>query len=229
LAEDGGREEDEEDIFVGGVWGCWRASLGPVGAVRSFLQCLSLGNGNNQSKSNAERKQPSSWGDARRGSCKRSRHHNTNRHFSVSGIRQATHYDIIRFLTSSNQSRRKREIPVFFLSTPHMPWPFCPQCKATLSVDSSGDIKCPVCAYHSNLADIEVPSVTTYSARRPPPLWAQTKKTVHKPVRATIDEPCPQCQAPQVGYYTVQLRSVDEGQTVFYECAACQYTWSVHN
>ncbi len=29
-------------------------------------------------------------------------------------------------------------------------------------------------------------------------------------------------------YYTMQLRSVDEGQTVFYECAKCGYTFSLN-
>ena len=47
--------------------------------------------------------------------------------------------------------------------------------------------------------------------------------------RATIDEPCPKCDRTEVEYYTLQLRSVDEGQTAFYDCKGCGHTWSVNN
>jgi DNA-directed RNA polymerase I subunit RPA12 len=117
-----------------------------------------------------------------------------------------------------------------------MVWPFCPSCRATLRVDSSGSIECDVCPHRSNLSELkELPSSTTYSADRAIPLWAKTDaeqdalKRTPKPVRATIEEPCIKCSHPEVGYYTVQLRSVDEGQTVFYECPNCIYTWSVNN
>jgi DNA-directed RNA polymerase I subunit RPA12 len=117
-----------------------------------------------------------------------------------------------------------------------MPWPFCPGCHATLRVDSSGLIQCDVCSYKSNLSEMdELPTTTTYSAPRPEPIWAksdeeqQALKRSKEPVRATIEEPCIKCAHPEVGYYTVQLRSVDEGQTVFYECPNCQHTWSINN
>jgi DNA-directed RNA polymerase I subunit RPA12 len=119
-----------------------------------------------------------------------------------------------------------------------MPWPFCPNCGATLKVESSGDIDCEVCTYHSNLEELpahELPSRTTYSMPRPVPLWARSNEEQEAlrqskdPVRATIEEPCVKCGHPEVGYYTVQLRSVDEGQTVFYECPNCKHTWSINN
>ena len=117
-----------------------------------------------------------------------------------------------------------------------MPWPFCPNCRATLKVDSSGQINCDMCGYCSNLAELhELPSRTTYSMPRPTPIWAksdeeqQALRQSKEPVRATIEEPCVKCGHAEVGYYTVQLRSVDEGQTVFYECPSCKHTWSINN
>jgi DNA-directed RNA polymerase I subunit RPA12 len=122
------------------------------------------------------------------------------------------------------------------LSLPHiMTWPFCPDCRATLKVDGTGDINCDVCPYKSNLSRFQPPSTTTYSSLSPSPIWAKSDaeqaalKTYQDPVRATIEEPCIRCAHPEVGYYTVQMRSVDEGQTVFYECPNCKHTWSINN
>ena len=39
---------------------------------------------------------------------------------------------------------------------------------------------------------------------------------------ATIQMTCPECGRPEVRYYTLQLRSADEGSTVFYTCE-CGY------
>lgn len=117
-----------------------------------------------------------------------------------------------------------------------MPWPFCPSCRATLRVDSSGAVECGICPYKSNLSQItSIPSRTTYSSERPTPLWAKSDeeqaalKQSSEPTRATIEEACIKCGHPEVGFYTVQLRSVDEGQTVFYECPKCKHTWSLNN
>mmetsp|Transcript_28036 Transcript_28036/g.41405 ORF Transcript_28036/g.41405 Transcript_28036/m.41405 type:complete len:118 (+) Transcript_28036:88-441(+) len=117
-----------------------------------------------------------------------------------------------------------------------MAWPFCPSCRATLKVDSSGSIQCVVCSYNSNLSSLaRLPSATTHSSDRPIPLWAKSDeeqaalRESQKPCRATVEEPCIKCGALEVGFYTLQLRSVDEGQTCFYECPSCNHTWSINN
>ena len=43
-------------------------------------------------------------------------------------------------------------------------------------------------------------------------------ENVSRERRATVDEPCPKCDNHVLRFYTMQLRSADEGQTVFYEC-----------
>ena len=40
---------------------------------------------------------------------------------------------------------------------------------------------------------------------------------------AVINEQCPQCGNKEMRYYTQQLRSADEGTTVFYTCEGCGY------
>lgn len=46
-----------------------------------------------------------------------------------------------------------------------------------------------------------------------------------------VDEPCPKCGHPEMSFYTMQLRSADEGSTVFYECLnkACGHKFSLNN
>jgi hypothetical protein len=36
-----------------------------------------------------------------------------------------------------------------------------------------------------------------------------------------VDEECPKCSTRGVEFFTMQLRSADEGSTVFYECKEC--------
>lgn len=38
-----------------------------------------------------------------------------------------------------------------------------------------------------------------------------------------IDRKCPKCGNNKMSYATLQLRSADEGQTVFYTCTKCNF------
>lgn len=40
---------------------------------------------------------------------------------------------------------------------------------------------------------------------------------------AKIKERCPKCGNHEMTFHTMQLRSADEGQTVFYSCPKCRY------
>ena len=119
-----------------------------------------------------------------------------------------------------------------------MVWPFCPSCHNTLTVNASGDVNCSICKHTTNLSTYsksDLPSRTTTSADKPVPLWAKSDeeqaslRNLGEPKRMVVEEPCVKCGAAEVGFYTVQLRSVDEGQTVFYECPKCNHTYSVNN
>lgn len=43
------------------------------------------------------------------------------------------------------------------------------------------------------------------------------------------DVECPECHAKEMFYHTKQLRSADEGTTVFYRCGECGYKYNTNN
>lgn len=49
------------------------------------------------------------------------------------------------------------------------------------------------------------------------------------PEFAIVNEECPKCKNPQMKFFTLQTRSADEGQTVFYECPKCSFKSKVDN
>ena len=48
---------------------------------------------------------------------------------------------------------------------------------------------------------------------------------------ATVQENCPNadCDNTFMVFHTAQLRSADEGQTVFYNCVKCGYKYSINS
>jgi DNA-directed RNA polymerase I subunit RPA12 len=135
-----------------------------------------------------------------------------------------------------------------------MTWPFCPQCGTILDPPVRDDISCDFCRYTCPFNQISTGEIITHSGMRSKPAWVgedeeeeeeemlmagsslktlsqQTKSATKKKgsKHATIEEPCPKCSHPEMYFYTMQLRSVDEGSTVFYECPKCSHKFSVNN
>ena len=110
-------------------------------------------------------------------------------------------------------------------------WPFCPTCGTILDAPTDDFIKCTFCPYKCRFADLSIPEVITRSAPTTKPEWLdeENKEDSNAKKHATIEEPCPKCGNPEQYFYTMQLRSVDEGSTVFYECPQCSHQYSVNN
>ncbi|GMH94341.1 hypothetical protein TrVE_jg10373 [Triparma verrucosa] len=116
-------------------------------------------------------------------------------------------------------------------------FPFCPSCGTHVNFTSTGSLICPCCDLNSNLSVLPQTLTTKTSKSKPTvqPMWSKSDAEQARAKessglnRQTIEESCPKCDHPEVAFYTLQLRSVDEGQTAFYDCPNCQHTWSVNN
>ncbi|KAK8808719.1 hypothetical protein WA538_002369 [Blastocystis sp. DL] len=110
---------------------------------------------------------------------------------------------------------------------------FCRVCGSILDIPESGNIECGICHWTCHLSDLSNNTIVTFSRPKPVPHWLhemQQKENIQVgPTRAMVDEECPRCKNPQMSFYTVQLRSVDEGSTVFYKCLKCGYTYTLNN
>jgi len=105
---------------------------------------------------------------------------------------------------------------------------FCPDCMSILDLPDTTDIiSCFDCPFRITVAEMKQSDQVqnkNYDTRE------AAKASGLNPTmrRATVEEPCPNCEYHQLRFYTMQMRSVDEGQTVFYECEKCGHTYSTN-
>ncbi|XP_077234545.1 uncharacterized protein LOC143876734 [Tasmannia lanceolata] len=114
---------------------------------------------------------------------------------------------------------------------------FCSMCGTLLSLNSLKHAICPLCGFKRDVKEIEGKetsyTITAEDIRRelniePFVQLGRIPAAADRVQRAVVNEACPQCHHPQLEYYTRQLRSADEGQTVFYECPKCKHKFSVN-
>ncbi|RKO91940.1 transcription factor S-II-domain-containing protein [Blyttiomyces helicus] len=116
---------------------------------------------------------------------------------------------------------------------------FCPECGSLLDPPSGAEdsVACEVCGGLVVAQAFESIEVVTKSR---PGAFPDRPKTVveegaeedgnsHLRDGATIKEKCPKCDAPEMVFHTAQLRSADEGQTIFYSCVKCGYKYRVNS
>ncbi len=81
-------------------------------------------------------------------------------------------------------------------------------------------------------------SATTITTRSKPTAFPSALRSKRSAVQtlteedvqkdAVIEQTCPNCARKEMRYYAQQLRSADEGTTVFYSCV-CGYKFSTNN
>merc|ERR1711939_861467 len=119
---------------------------------------------------------------------------------------------------------------------------FCPTCGNLLDVPKDDDvITCAQCGHTEDAVQYENISITTRSHPDAFPSILKDRRSVVKSLadnkdlqddmtkKQEIEEKCPDCGHPTMTFHTLQLRSADEGSTVFYECPNCGHKHSTNN
>ncbi|UZJ55838.1 hypothetical protein CBS101457_005158 [Exobasidium rhododendri] len=117
---------------------------------------------------------------------------------------------------------------------------FCPSCGSLLDVPGDEDIiKCEPCGMTQDASIYDNLTITTRSHPSAfPSALRQARQLVHtakiseddQPQQATIKEMCPKCGTEEeMTFVNVQIRSVDEGSTLFYTCTKCGHKFTLNN
>ena len=115
---------------------------------------------------------------------------------------------------------------------------FCDSCGNLLDRTTGDTIECENCNATYPAAKYKKLEIITRSAPGAFPSVLKQKRSVVQVTappeqendgRATIQEKCPQCGNDTMTFFTLQLRSADEGSTVFYECPRCAHKHSTNN
>ncbi|KAG2535794.1 DNA-directed RNA polymerase I subunit RPA12-like [Panicum virgatum] len=102
---------------------------------------------------------------------------------------------------------------------------FCGVCGTLLTFDSVHSASCPLCGFKRKAKEIEGKetryTVTAEDIRRE--LKMDLLDEVLVVQRPVVTRSCPKCNHSKAEYHSIQTRSADEGETVFYECTKCRY------
>lgn len=93
------------------------------------------------------------------------------------------------------------------------PVQFCSHCKSILS-DSE---QCLLCETFNSIPDKEFSISKSFPGSQN---WVEQSNEVKQ---ASMNMPCPKCDAKKLHYTTRQTRRADEGETVFVQCKKCGY------
>lgn len=117
---------------------------------------------------------------------------------------------------------------------------FCLDCGNLLDNPSTvqgSTMECGSCQAKYDKSKFSNLKVVTVTADDAFPSALKSKRSVVKTILkkdelkegAIIKEICPKCGNDEMHYHTLQLRSADEGATVFYTCTKCSYKFRTNN
>ncbi|EOY15075.1 zinc finger protein [Theobroma cacao] len=104
---------------------------------------------------------------------------------------------------------------------------FCSFCGSMLSLVSPKYAECPLCKFKPSAKGIlgrEIGyTITAEDIRRDLGISHVSEGMKTKESAALIKQTCKKCGHPELEYTTRQMRSADEGQTVFLVCPNCKF------
>lgn len=113
---------------------------------------------------------------------------------------------------------------------------FCTDCGNLLPASkgsSKNILQCECCGAENQ--DTASNTIVTHSKPSDFPSFLRQKLSTTQTIKrhevnteATTTQTCPKCARTEVRFSAVQLRSADEGSTIFYTCD-CGYKWSENN
>jgi DNA-directed RNA polymerase I subunit RPA12 len=128
----------------------------------------------------------------------------------------------------------KRTISQYLMASVVGSLAFCDKCGNLLDPIGPADdsVRCACCLLDIPVKGLAMVEVVTESRPSAFPSALRQKRSVVKQRAVeeapTIQEKCPQCGREEMTFHTLQLRSADEGATVFYSCV-CGYRSRMNN
>lgn len=117
---------------------------------------------------------------------------------------------------------------------------FCIHCKSFIDIPLIGDyIECNNCKFRTNIRDIRInPIITVKDYSKNKKKWLEdynnrtgTINNDNNKQFDIIEQACinNNCDSNKCYYTARQLRSADEGQTIFYQCIKCGERFTLNN
>nr|XP_046274325.1 DNA-directed RNA polymerase I subunit RPA12 isoform X2 [Scatophagus argus] len=102
---------------------------------------------------------------------------------------------------------------------------FCPECGNILPLPGiQGTVRCPRCSFCFPATGFSGRDIqSTFSFNPVEQLSLALEDEDPEVMGPVIDRRCSRCNKEGMVYHTRQMRSADEGQTVFFTCTHCRY------
>ncbi|XP_062551545.1 DNA-directed RNA polymerase I subunit RPA12 [Armigeres subalbatus] len=107
---------------------------------------------------------------------------------------------------------------------------FCPECGSVLPLlQMTGNVRCYNClkiydeAFFGTMEIRTTIHFNSYKSRKDQQLDSRKAAADEEAEGPIVARKCPKCGNDKMSYATLQLRSADEGQTVFFTCTKCKF------